>query len=215
MLSKSTRCWIVSTAEVSNRSSHCGLTPCSSSTFYQSTVSFLWGGWSSDRHKAGSGRGEFSTTWDFVMTGAERMNDGGGASILMCLNPTGCFSSGLGGNLLKHIKLHVATVSLLVPAAVATECKPCSQVVLFFFFARFSVLELIKACCARWGKGKITMPLAQEPVEISAATHSCCIFGHKNREVVACRVTSLTLRACLHQPAGRKAPFFLRTGTKL
>lgn len=64
----------------------------------------------------------------------------------MRLNPT-CwfFSSGLRENLLKHIKLRVATVSLLVPAAVATECKPCSRLFLFFFFfSGFSVLVLIK-----------------------------------------------------------------------
>lgn len=45
--------------------------------------------------------------------------------------------------MLKHIKLHVATVSLFVPAAVATECKPCSQG-FFFLVSRFSVSVLIK-----------------------------------------------------------------------
>lgn len=52
----------------------------------------------------------------------------------------------------------------------------------------------------------MTLPLAQEPVEISAAIHLCCIFKYRNREVVICDMTSATLRACLHQCAGGKAP---------
>lgn len=156
--------------------------------------------------KAGSDREEFLTTWDFGMAGSE-------LNFWCVLSPTCCFSSGLGGNLLKHIKLHVATLSLLVPAAVATECQPCSQV-FFFFYTSFLALSADKTCCARWGEEIMTLPLAQEPLEISAAMHLCCIFEHRNREVVTwCDLTNTDGVP----PSTRwwENYFFWKTGTKL
>lgn len=61
-------------------------------------------------------------SWDLGMTGAERLHAGVTSPFWMHLNPACCFWSGPGRNLLKHIRLRVATVSLFVPAAAATEC---------------------------------------------------------------------------------------------
>lgn len=71
----------------------------------------------------------------------------------MRLNPTCCFPSGLGGNLLEQTKLRVATVSLFAPAAVATECEPCSRPLFFFPFSCLHVLVLMKHRAGGGGGG--------------------------------------------------------------
>lgn len=76
------------------------------------------------------------------------------------------------------------------------------------FFLTRPCFSADKPCCATWGEGKMTLPLAQEAVENSAAVRLCFIFEHRNREVVTFGVTSPTL--CLHQGAGEKAFFFER-----
>lgn len=79
----------------------------------------------------------------------------------MRLNPTCCFPSCLGKNLLEQTKLRVATVSLFAPAAVATECEPCSRP-FFFPFSRLHVLALMKRRAGGVGRGGVSLELAAE-----------------------------------------------------